>query len=128
MNFSDGKGITTKVDGTIVLISQNVNGMYILEAIDPSLNVPFTMTSLSQPTSLEQWHRCFAHCSPSTIQDMVNNNLVDGGKIISVTNRTIASAYVLCHLTLLLSLFQKYRMEIFNSIEDEIQETTIREE
>ena len=32
------------------------------------------------------------------------------GKIVSVTNRTSASAYVLCHLTLLLSLFQKYRM------------------
>ena len=50
------------------------------------------------------------------------------GKIISVTNRTLASAYVLCHLTLLLSLFQKYRMEISNSIEEEIQEMMTREE
>ena len=128
MNFGDGKGITMKVNGTIVLTSQNINGMYILEAIDPSPNVPFMMTSLSQPTSLKQWHRHFTHCSPSTIQDMVNNNLVDGRKIVSVTNRTLASAYVLCHLTLLLSLFQKYRMEISNSIEEEIQETTTREE
>ena len=43
-------------------------------------------------------------------------------KIVSVTNRTAASAYVLCHPTLLLPLFQKYRMEISNSIEEEIQE------
>ena len=50
------------------------------------------------------------------------------GKIISITNRTLASAYVLCHPTLLLSLLQKYRMEISNGIEDEIQETTTREE
>ena len=50
------------------------------------------------------------------------------GKIISVTNRTPASAYVLCHLTLLLSLFQKYRMEISTRIEEEIQETMTREE
>ena len=50
------------------------------------------------------------------------------GKIISVTNRTSASAYVLCHLTLLLSLFQKYRMEIPSRLEEEIQETTTREE
>ena len=50
------------------------------------------------------------------------------GKIVSVTNMTSASACVLCHLTLLLSLFQKYRMEISNSIEEEIQGTMIREE
>ena len=50
------------------------------------------------------------------------------GKIASVTNRTSASAYVLCHLTLLLSLFQKYRMEISNSLEEGIQETMTRKE
>ena len=76
--FSNGKGVTTKVNGTIVLMSQNVNGMYILETIDPSPDVLFAMASLSQPTSLKQWHGCFAHCSPSTIQDMVNSGLVDG--------------------------------------------------
>ena len=43
------------------------------------------------------------------------------GKIVSVTNRTSASAYVLCHPTLLLFLFQKYRMEISNSNEEKIQ-------
>ena len=55
--------------------------------------------------------------------------MLDGktGKIVSVTNRTSASAYVLCHLTLLLSLFQKYSMEISSRIE-EIQETMTREE
>ena len=50
------------------------------------------------------------------------------GKIASVTNRTSASAYLLCHLTLLLSLFQKQGMEISSSIEEEIQEMMKREE
>ena len=50
------------------------------------------------------------------------------GKIVSLTNRNLAPAYVLCHPTLLLSLFQKYRMEIPSRIEEEIQETTTREE
>ena len=50
------------------------------------------------------------------------------GKIVNVTNRTLASAYVLCHPTLPLSLFQKQGMEISSSIEEEIQETTTREE
>ena len=49
-------------------------------------------------------------------------------KIVSVTNRTSASTYVLCHPTLLLSLFQKYRLEISSSIEEEIQETMTRED
>ena len=49
-------------------------------------------------------------------------------KIISVTSRILALAYVLCHPTLLLSLFQKYRMEISSRIEEEIQEMTTREE
>ena len=49
-------------------------------------------------------------------------------KIVGVTNRTLASAYVLCHLTLLLSLFQKYKMEISSSIEEEIQEMAARED
>ena len=49
------------------------------------------------------------------------------GKIVSVTSRTSASTYVLCHPTLLWSLFQKYRMEIPSSKEEEIQETTTRE-
>ena len=50
------------------------------------------------------------------------------GKIISVTNKTLASAYVLCYPTLLLPLFQKYRMEISSRIEEEIEETMTREE
>ena len=50
------------------------------------------------------------------------------GKIVSVTNRILASAYVLCHPTLLLSLFQKYRMKISSSNEAKIQEMMTREE
>ena len=59
-----------------------------------------------------------------------HGKMLDGmtGKIFSVTNRTLASTYVLCHPTLLLSLFQKYRMEISNRIEEVIQETMTREE
>ena len=49
-------------------------------------------------------------------------------KIISVTSRTSASAYFLCHLTLLLSLFQKYRTEISSNNEEKILETMTREE
>jgi hypothetical protein len=39
------------------------------------------MSSISQPTSLEQWHRRLTHCSPLTIQEMAANNLVDGLKL-----------------------------------------------
>jgi transposase InsO family protein len=79
--FGDGKGVVTKADGTIVLAGQNVNGMYLLETIDNAPGTPLAMASLSQPTSLEQWHRHLTHCSPLTIQDMANNNLVDGLRI-----------------------------------------------
>ena len=63
--FGGGKGVTRKADGTIVLVGQKVNGMYLLETIDNLVNVPLTMTSLSQSTSLEQWHR---HLSPAALQ------------------------------------------------------------
>jgi hypothetical protein len=76
--FSNGQGTIRKADGTIVLAGRNVNGMYILETLD---DIPIAMSSLSQPTSLEQWHRRLTHCSPSTIQEMVANKLVDGLKM-----------------------------------------------
>jgi hypothetical protein len=43
------------------------------------------MVSLSQPTFLEQWHHCLAHCSPLTIQDMASKGLVDGLKMSEMT-------------------------------------------
>ena len=52
--------------------------MYLLEALDTTPHTPLALTSLSQPTSLEQWHRRLTHCSPSMIKDMANNKLVDG--------------------------------------------------
>jgi hypothetical protein len=55
--FGSGQGVTKKTDGTVVLTSRNVNGMYLLEAVNDLPGTPFAMTSLSQPTSLEQWHR-----------------------------------------------------------------------
>jgi hypothetical protein len=74
--FSQGKGVTRKPDGTIVLAGRNVNGMYLL---DPENTL--AMKTHSQQISLEQWHRRFAHCSPLTIQEMAKQNLVDGLQI-----------------------------------------------
>ena len=79
--FGNGHGITRKADGTVVLASRNVNGMYLLETIDHPPHAPISMGSLSQTTSLEQWHRRLAHCSPSTIKEMLDNKLVDGLQI-----------------------------------------------
>src|SRR6202522_4877492 len=73
--FSNGQGTIRKADGTIVLAGRNVNSMYILETLD---DIPIAMSSLSQPTSLEQWHCRLTHCSPLTIQEMARHNLVDG--------------------------------------------------
>ena len=89
--FSHGQGVIRKADGTVVLAGKSMNGMYILDTIDDmtKLEVPLAMGSLSQPTSLEQWHRRLTHCSPLTIQDMAANNLVDGLKLskLSVTGK-----------------------------------------
>ena len=37
-----------------------------------------TSSSLSLPTTIEQWHRRLTHCSPLTIKDMADKNMVDG--------------------------------------------------
>ena len=59
----------------VVLIGQQVNGMYLLETIDNIPDTPLSMaSSLSHPTSLEQSHCQFAHCTPLTIQDMASQN------------------------------------------------------
>ena len=76
--FGNGKGVTRKANGSIVLMSQKINGMYLLETVEGLPTNPMAMTSLSQPTSLEQWHQCLTHCSSLTIKDMVNKGLVDG--------------------------------------------------
>ena len=83
--FGGGKGVAKKGDGTIVLTGKNVNGMYLLETLDDKPDTTFAMSSTSHPTSLEQWHRRFTHCSPSTIQEMAMKNLVDGLKITETT-------------------------------------------
>src|SRR5271168_4707984 len=66
------------MDGTVVLSERNVNGMYLLETVQHPPDNATAMTSLSKPTSLEQWHRRLTHCSPLTIQEMARHNLVDG--------------------------------------------------
>ena len=83
--FGNGKGVTWKLDGTIILTSQKVNGMYLLGTIDTSPNIPLAMVSLSQPTMLKQWHHHFAHCNPLTSQDMVSKSLVDDLMISETT-------------------------------------------
>ena len=83
--FSNGQGITRNKDGTVVLAGTNVNGMYLLETLDDKHHIPLAMSSLSQPASLEQWHRRFAHCSPLTIQEMAKKGLVDGLSISETT-------------------------------------------
>jgi hypothetical protein len=91
--FGNGRGITRKADGTVVLAGKNVNGMYILETLDTpqSTYTPLAMNSLSRPVSLEQWHRRLAHCSPSTIKDMANGNLVEG---LIISEETLAGGAV----------------------------------
>ena len=54
--FGNGRGITRKPDGTIVLAGKHNSGMYILETIDEPSHIPQAFTSLSIGTSLEQWH------------------------------------------------------------------------
>jgi GAG-pre-integrase domain len=76
--FANGQGIIRKSDGTLVLAGKHVNGMYLLKTID---NIPFAMNSMSQPTSLEQWHRRLTHCSLLTIQEMATKQLVNGLKL-----------------------------------------------
>ena len=83
--FGQGQGVTKKPDGTVVLAGKNINGMYVLDAIDTPPNTPLAMKSISQSIPLEQWHRRFTHCSPLTIQDMANRNLVDGLQISETT-------------------------------------------
>jgi hypothetical protein len=79
--FGNGQGITKKADGTVVLAGKGVNGMYLLETIDTTPPLAMSSNSLSQPASLEQWHRRLSHCSPLTIQNMAKNGLVDGLRI-----------------------------------------------
>ena len=56
ITFRGGKGVVRKDDGTIILASQNINRMYLLETLDNPPEVPLAMSSLSQLTSLKQWH------------------------------------------------------------------------
>ena len=78
ITFGGGKGVVKKPNETIVLTGKGVNGMYLLETLDMKPHTPLAFYSLSNPTSLEQWHRWLTHCSPLTIKDMANNGLVDG--------------------------------------------------
>ena len=84
--FGNGQGVVQRADGNVVLAGKNVNGMYVLETTNDSdiPNTPLAMGSLSQAVSLEQWHHRLTHCNPLTIQNMANNNLVDGLRVSNV--------------------------------------------
>ena len=63
ITFGGGHGVVQKKDGAVVL---TVKGMYVVDELDDSPEVPnahLGRSSLSQSTSLEQWHRCLTHCS-----------------------------------------------------------------
>jgi len=58
-----------------------VKGIYVADELDNLPKIPNAHLSgalLSQPASLEQWHRRLTHCSPLTIKQMSTGNLVDG--------------------------------------------------
>jgi len=60
--------------------------MYVINELHNLPDVPHAhlgRTSLSQPTSLEQWHRHLTHCSPSTILEMLHGNLVDSLNVLA---------------------------------------------
>ena len=80
VTFGNGQGVARKPDGKVVLTGKGINGMYLLEPTSRPADVPKAMasSSLSQPTTLEQWHRRLTHCSPLTIKEMAAKNLVDG--------------------------------------------------
>ena len=70
ITFEGGRAFIQKKDGTTVLSVRCERGMYVVnEATDdvPQIGCPDTplaMASVSQPTTLEQWHRrlCKGDC------------------------------------------------------------------
>ncbi len=81
VTFGGGRGVVKKGDGGVVLAARLVKGMYVVDELDDISGTPqanLGMSSLSQPTPLEQWHRRLTYCSPLTIMEMSKGNLVDG--------------------------------------------------
>jgi hypothetical protein len=83
--FRNGCGTVRCKEGRVVLTGKCKKGMYIVHEIGDSPNNPMAMISLSHPVPLEQWHCWLAHCSPLTIGEMEQGNLVDGLKIMGAT-------------------------------------------
>ena len=79
--FGGSRGVIRKSDGTAVLVAKLERGMYLVDELAKGDNTPTALRSSSQPTSLEQWHQRLTHCSPSTILEMVSENLVDGLRV-----------------------------------------------
>lgn len=88
ITFGGGRGVVRQADGSVILTGRKERGMYVVDTVtgDVTPNHPMAMSSISQPTSLEQWHRRLAHCSPTTIQEMKKAGLVDG---LNVTQKDL---------------------------------------
>ena len=66
VTFGGGHGVIQKRDGTVVLTARLAKGMYVVDELNnlPGVLIAYLgRTSLSHPTSLEQWHRRLMHCS-----------------------------------------------------------------
>ena len=60
LTFGGSCGIVWKHDRTAILAARLVRGMYVVDEFNgalPDQGIAIAMTSLSQPVSLEQWHR-----------------------------------------------------------------------
>lgn len=73
--------------------------MYIVEGMNNNAhgvpNNPIMMGFLSRSASLEQWHRCLTHCSPSLILEMVSGNLVNSLDVTSNSLQGNCEDYIL---------------------------------
>ncbi len=77
--FSNSCAIICNNSGNEVFTGSGSEGMYILDTAP----IPQAMSSHSLPTSLCDWHRCFVHMSPKTIEEMASKKLIDGLEITS---------------------------------------------
>jgi len=75
--------------------------MYVVDTISSGVKPkhPIAMSSISQPTSLKQWHRRLAHCSPTTIQEMEKVGLVDRLRVTQKDLRGKCKDCILGHQT-----------------------------
>ncbi|PPQ82316.1 hypothetical protein CVT24_002271 [Panaeolus cyanescens] len=74
--FKDGAAIFRDKNDNPFISAPRVNGMYILSAKDVTFAMP--VKSHSKPTTIDTWHRRFAHAGLSGIKEIKSKGLVDG--------------------------------------------------